>query len=109
MKNKIFSLTSIKSTFIDVDSLRMTLTAQRGMIETGFSLEDVVTIIQSLSDENFYKSMVTDSKKRLSNQELWQDVYYTEYQGCALYIKFMANETGFYLVSFKKNSRQLSV
>jgi len=108
MKNRIFSLGGIKSTFTDVDSLRMTLSARQGIVAAGLTSEDVVVIIQSLERENFYKSMVTDTEKRLPNQEVWQDVYYVQYQDCHWYMKFMANEDGFYLVSFKKNFRQLS-
>lgn len=107
MKTPTFSLDSIKSVFSTVDNLRMTISVRQSLVEMGATLEDVVMIVQSLNPGNFHKSMLTNSQTRYCNQEIWQDVYHVVYKGRYWYVKFMANENGFYLVSCKENFKQL--
>ncbi len=63
----------------------------------GFDLEDVVAIIHALKPQFFYKSMTTYMDHRV-----WQDVYYAEFQSVKLYIKFMMDDEGHLIVSFKE-------
>ncbi|RKZ52695.1 MAG: type II toxin-antitoxin system MqsR family toxin [Candidatus Parabeggiatoa sp. nov. 3] len=96
-RNRTYDLDDIKETFKTVHDLRITRTARKTIVELGLSLEEVVFIIQSLTYQNFYKSMTT-----YANHKVWQDVYYFQFNMIDLYIKFMKDDEGHLIVSFKE-------
>ena len=53
-------------------------------------------LVQSLTSANFYKSMTIHADHRT-----WQDVYHSEWQEIALYIKFQ-QEGEYFVISFKE-------
>jgi motility quorum-sensing regulator/GCU-specific mRNA interferase toxin len=87
----------LKEAFKKVSDLRITRTARRTIFGLGLNLENVVFIIQSLSSKNFYKSMTT-----YADHKVWQDVYHFQYNSLNLYIKFMIDDEGHLIVSFKE-------
>jgi motility quorum-sensing regulator/GCU-specific mRNA interferase toxin len=95
--NKTYNLDDIKAGFASVKNLRMTRTARQCAVGLGLTLEDIVAIIQSLTPRNFYKSMTTYADSRI-----WQDVYHTQFNQIHLYIKFMTDDEGHLIVSFKE-------
>jgi motility quorum-sensing regulator/GCU-specific mRNA interferase toxin len=95
--SRTYDLDGIKAAFREVDSLRMTRTARKCIVSLGFSLDDIVSIIQALKPQFFYKSMTTYADHRV-----WQDVYYAEFKSVKLYIKFMIDDEGHLIVSFKE-------
>lgn len=92
-----FDLTSIKAEFSTVRCLRITRTAHNTACALGFSLQDIVDIIQSIARKHFYKSMTS-----YSDYQIWQDVYYVPYEDIILYIKFTIDDEGQLLISFKE-------
>lgn len=94
---RTYDLEGIKAAFQTVDDLRMTRTARQNAVRLGLSLEDVVCIIQSLTPHNFYKSMTT-----YADHQIWQDVYHSQFNQINLYIKFMMDDEGYLIVSFKE-------
>lgn len=94
---RTYDLEGIKKAFCTVDDLRITRTARQCIVALGLSLEDVVSVIQSLTTQNFYKSMTTYADHRV-----WQDVYHAEFHQVKLYIKFMIDDEGHLIVSFKE-------
>lgn len=96
-RSRTYDLEGIKLAFRTPATLRMTRTARRCIVELGLSLEDVVIIIQALTPQSFYKSMTT-----YADHTIWQDVYHAQYGQIQLYIKFMIDEDGHLIVSFKE-------
>lgn len=66
-----YSLASIKAIFATEASLRMTVTARNTAFGLGILQSGVVTIIQGMTREQFYKSMTS-----LADTRIWQDVYH---------------------------------
>jgi motility quorum-sensing regulator / GCU-specific mRNA interferase toxin len=95
-KTRTYDLSEIKAAFRAIVDLRMTRTARRCIVALGLSLEDVVLIVQSLTPQNFYKSMTTYADHRV-----WQDVYHARFKEIEIYIKFMKDHDGHLIVSFK--------
>ncbi len=96
-RNPSYDLKGIQMAFQTVSELRLTRTARRTLTELGLSLEDTIVIIQSLRKRDFYKSMTTYADHRV-----WQDVYHSNFNGLALYIKFTMDDEGHLIVSFKE-------
>lgn len=92
-----YALDSIKVTFTTAASVRMTKTAQDTAFALGFFLVDVVRLIQSMTREQFYKSMTT-----LADHRIWQDVYHVPFEGLVLYVKFTTDAQGYLVISFKE-------
>ncbi len=93
-----YDIADIKSAFSSVEQLRMTKSAMEGQYELGFSDQDVVDVIQSLTKDDFYKSM---SPKHPEFQKP-QDVYTPVFRNVELYVKFQADKRGEMIVSFKE-------
>ncbi len=93
-----YSLEHIQSVFSNPKNLVMTNSAYQGMITIGFSQEDVVNAIQSLTRKDFYKSMPPYNLKFAA----WQDVYRSRFKEVDLYIKFQINDNGELPLSFKE-------
>ena len=92
-----YEIASIKSAFSSAERLRMTRSAMEGQYELGFSDQDVVDVIQSLTKDDFYKSMLPKHPKFQKPQ----DVYTPFFKGIELYIKFQADKRGEMIISFK--------
>jgi motility quorum-sensing regulator/GCU-specific mRNA interferase toxin len=93
-------LESVKSRFSTVETLEITLSAKRGAEALGYTLEDVVDIVQQLDSSDFLKSETAHSPR---NSRIWHDSYRAPFDGRELYLKF-AGETliDVTLVSFKE-------
>lgn len=92
-----YDLESIKAEFCEVARLRMTRTARNDAFALGFSLRDVIDVIQSMTRKQFYKSMTSDADSRI-----WQDVYHVPVGDIVLYVKFTMDDEGKLLISFKE-------
>lgn len=93
-------LAAIQRKFCDVDSLEITLNATRDAQVIGYSLEDVVDVVQALEAGDFVKSETAHSPP---NSSIWHDSYRIPFDGMWLYLKF-AGETliDIVLTSFKE-------
>ena len=94
-------LAAIQAKFQTARDLEITRTATRNAQALGYSLEDVVEVIQALKKENFRKSETAHSP---NNPRNWHDSYIVSYDYLELYLKF-AGETliDLVLTSFKES------
>ena len=92
-----YALGTIKATFVSVRALRITKTAVSCAESLGLALADVVTIIQGMTREQFYKSMTSHA-----DTAIWQDVYHVPHGTIVLYVKFTTDVDGFLVISFKE-------
>lgn len=91
-----YLLKAIQVQMVTPEAMNLTLSALAGIRSVGMNQADAVAAIQALTAVDFYKSMTTDSDHRV-----WQDVYHSEWQEVALYIKFQqAGE--YFVISFKE-------
>jgi motility quorum-sensing regulator/GCU-specific mRNA interferase toxin len=93
-------LTAIQAKFGSVDSLEVTSKAARDAQKIGYSLEDIVDVVQALEPGDFIKS---ETAHNPPNHRLWHDTYNIPCDGMWLYLKF-AGETliDVVLTSFKE-------
>ena len=93
-------LAAIQAKFADVESLEITTKAVRDAQAIGYSLEDVVDVVQVLESGDFVKSETAHSPP---NSKVWHDTYNIPCDGLYLYLKF-AGETliDVVLTSFKE-------
>ena len=78
------------------EAMNLTLSALAGIRSAGMAQADALAVIQGLTAADFYKSMTDNLDHRV-----WQDVYHSEWQEVALYIKFQqAGE--YFVISFKE-------
>jgi len=61
---------SVVKTLVEAGQVRATFTALTGGAALGLDFEGMVSIVQALTPQDFYKSMTTHSDHRI-----WQDVY----------------------------------
>lgn len=61
---------SVVKTLIESGKVRATFTALTGGAALGLDFEGMVSIVEALTPQDFYKSMTTHSDHRI-----WQDVY----------------------------------
>jgi len=93
-----YDLEAFKAAFNSVRKLAVTGTALQSAAALGFGRADIVSTIQTMRREHFYKSMTTYADSRL-----WQDVYHVPSPAGVLYVKFTADViTEFLLLSFKR-------
>ena len=93
-----YPLADIKSAFSDTDRLNRTFGSRQGADELGLNDGDVVAIIQALTISDFDKSMTS-----FADHKVWQDVYRSTVDDCAIYIKFTRDaQQAFLLISFKE-------
>jgi motility quorum-sensing regulator/GCU-specific mRNA interferase toxin len=93
-------LAAIQARFVDVESLEITTKAVRDAQAIGYSLEDVVDVVQALEPGDFVKS---ETAHNPVNHRVWHDSYKIPCDGLFLYLKF-AGETliDVVLTSFKE-------
>ena len=96
-KKPHYALDSIKATFTTEASLRMTKTAQDTAFALGILRTDLVKLIQSMTREQFYKSMTS-----LADHRIWQDVYHVPVESTVLYVKITTDAEGYLVISFKE-------
>lgn len=92
-----YALDTIKATFSTVAALRITKTALNCAERLGITLQGVVTILQGMTREQFYKSMTSDA-----SSAIWQDVYHVPHGSLVLYVKFTTDIEGYLVISFKE-------
>lgn len=93
-----YDLDAFKAAFNSVERLAVTGTALRSAAALGFGRAEIVTTIQTMRREHFYKSMTA-----FADHRLWQDVYHVPSPAGTLYVKFTADViTDFLLLSFKE-------
>lgn len=61
---------SVVKTLVEAGRVRATVTALSGGAALGLDFEGMVSIVEALTPQDFYKSMTTHSDHRI-----WQDVY----------------------------------
>ncbi|RYE64253.1 MAG: type II toxin-antitoxin system MqsR family toxin [Oxalobacteraceae bacterium] len=93
-------LAAIQAKFNDVDTLEITTRAAQDAQRIGYSLEDVVEVVQALEPRDFVKS---DTAHSPPNSRVWHDTYVVPFNAMYLYLKF-AGETliDVALTSFKE-------
>ena len=93
-------LTGVQAKFADPDTLEITGTATRNAQDLGYSLEDVVDVVQALERGDFVKSETAHSPP---NSRVWHDTYHIPWDGLFLYLKFAgATLIDVVLTSFKE-------
>ncbi|MFT4060611.1 MAG: type II toxin-antitoxin system MqsR family toxin [Legionella sp.] len=75
-KRPSYNLNDIKKAFNNEHKLRMTVSAKQGQLALGFSNQDVVEAIQSLTSNDFYKSI----EPIAPGFTAWQDVYKSNFK-----------------------------
>lgn len=76
--------------------IRVVGVALRDALSLGFDREDIIDVILSLSNKDFYKSMTS-----YQDQTCWHDVYRPMTEAGQLYIKLILQENVI-IVSFKE-------
>lgn len=92
-----YALDSIKATFTSASKLRITVTARTTAFALGIYLDGIVTLIQSITREMFFKSMTS-----LGDHRIWQDVYHVPFASTVLYVKLTTDAEGYLVISFKE-------
>lgn len=93
-----YDLEAFKAACASADRLPATGTALADAFALGFDRTGIITTIQSMRREHFYKSMTAYNSRRA-----WQDVYHVPSAIGLLYVKFTADAvTEFRLLSFKE-------
>jgi motility quorum-sensing regulator/GCU-specific mRNA interferase toxin len=94
------NLSAVQAKFCDAASLEITRTATRSAQALGYSLGDVVAVVQALEPREFVKS---ETAHNPVNSKVWHDSYRIQCDGLYLYLKF-AGETliDVVLTSFKE-------
>jgi motility quorum-sensing regulator/GCU-specific mRNA interferase toxin len=93
-----YDLEAFKAACNSVGRLNVTGTALRSAAALGFGRAKIVTTIQTMKREHFYKSMTP-----FADHRLWQDVYHVPSPVGVLYVKFTSDAvTEFLLLSFKE-------
>src|SRR3546814_13372693 len=75
------NLSAVQAKFCDVASLEITRTATRSAQALGYSLGDVVAVVQALEPRDFVKS---ETAPNPVNSKVWHDSYRTPCAGRAL-------------------------
>jgi len=97
MPTPTYDLNTIKQQLNSVSNLRMTLRAKQDATAIGFSDQDIIDVVQELTQADFYKTMAPLKPNFTANH----DVYRPNFKGIDLYIKFQLAPNGQVIVSFK--------
>ena len=91
-----YDLKAILAQMICVESMNLTMSAQKGLRAAGMTRSEALEVVSKLSVADFYKSMTTHQSNRI-----WQDVYHAKWREKSLYVKFQqAGE--YFVISFKE-------
>lgn len=97
-----YDIEAFKSAFNSAEKLSITGSALRSAAALGFGRTEIVSTIQTMRSEHFYKSMTANADHRF-----WQDVYHVPTPAGVLYVKFTADViTRFLLLSFKEKDNE---
>ena len=97
-----YDLEAFKAAFSSPEKLAVTGTALRSAAALGYGRAEIVSTIQTMQREQFYKSMTSYADSRL-----WQDVYHVPSPVGLLYVKFTSDAvTEFLLLSFKEKDNE---
>lgn len=93
-------LNAVQAKFATVDTLEITRTAISSARDLGYTLADIVEVVQALESGDFIKSSTAHNPP---NARIWHDSYNIPWNGLDLYLKF-AGETliDVTLTSFKE-------
>lgn len=93
-------LAAIQAKFANAETLEITTTAMRDAQAIGYSLEDIVDVVQALEPGDFVKS---ETAHNPPNHRVWHDSYRIPFDDLYLFLKF-AGETlvDVILTSFKE-------
>jgi motility quorum-sensing regulator / GCU-specific mRNA interferase toxin len=90
-------LAAIQAQMNCVESMNLTWKARLGIHACGMSEDQALEVVQSLTTRHWHKSMPSHYDYRV-----WQDVYFINWGGMTLYVKFTMHE-GYVLISFKES------
>ena len=89
------SLDEIKR-LVEVGEVDFTQVALQGALSLGMLQEDILNVVCSLTNKDFYKSMTSYADHRC-----WQDVYHPETDAGTIYLK-LTIQNGVLILSFKE-------
>lgn len=93
-------LKAIHARFAIAEDLEITTTALQSARSLGFSLKEVMEVVQALAHGDFVKSETAHHPR---NPRCWHDTYVTSFDGLDLYLKFAGETlTDIALTSFKE-------
>ena len=81
---------------VEQDKVRATMSALQGAASMGMMFDDMLDVVRSLTDADFYKSMTTHLDHRV-----WQDVYRPATPAGEVYLKLTVIDD-ILIVSFKE-------
>lgn len=87
---------SVVKAMIETGKIRSTMSALAGGAAMGFNFEDIVNVVKSLTQADFYKSMTT-----YTDHQIWQDVYRPSTSVGEVYLKLTVIDDVL-IVSFKE-------
>lgn len=87
---------SVIKSMIKARKVRTTLSALAGAEALGFSFDEMIDIVMSLTAKDFYKSMTTHA-----DHKIWQDVYRPNTAAGEIYLKLTVIDDVL-IVSFKE-------
>ena len=90
-----YKLSAIKA-LIEAGKVRTTISALAGGTALGFDFDGIISVIMSLTQKDFYKSMTTHA-----DHKVWQDVYRPNTQAGVVYLKLTVVDY-LLIVSFKE-------
>ena len=100
-----YALKKIKSLLCSEESREVTRTSREGAVALGYmDVEEMLAIIDTLTQKNFYKSMTTQH-----DTSLWQDVYKISNESeNKIYIKLQLSpdKRKAIVIQFKRDSRE---
>ena len=98
-----YDLKKVKSLLCSEQTREVTRTSREGAVSLGYmDVEDMVSIIETLTRRHFYKSMTSQH-----NTSLWQDVYkIMDDPGNEIYIKLQLSpdKKKAVIIQFKENT-----
>ena len=91
-----YDLAVFKAAFNEVGKLHVTGSALRSAASLGFGRTEIVTTIQTMRRDHFFKSMTA-----FADHRLWQDVYRPTTSAGRVYLKLTVTDD-LLIVSFKE-------
>ena len=89
------SLAEVKR-LVEAGEVDFTQVALQGALSLGMLQEDILNVVCSLSNNDFYKSMTSYADHRC-----WQDVYHPKTESGTIYLK-LTIQNGVLILSFKE-------